>query len=375
MRKRVIIILGLLLILLVGCSNEEKTAEDPLKSSEIKNNGEIQGEDKNEKDGNTLTAKNSGETQDDFNLEESQLISNADYTKLILINATNNEVVNSYKLNKNEYYYSDNIFSFDNGYGVIIRDSENDNIKFVQFDKDLKVEKNINLSDEIEQEVLKNGIEIALSKDGNTLVFSLGFQLYYYNFTDKTKGYLIEKTKDDISFDKIRFVGNDKIAYIGSSVAEKEGDSSVGVYNMLDKSIEKYPIANYTASNISVSENYVCVTDYIQKSSGKSSGKVILLDTKKNEIKAVSVLEYGSTMACISSDGKYVFAVNDVAEADEYYVMQYEVEDNSLVKKYPLDFDGDIRICSLRCNSMNNKVFVEYFTGEIFDIESIEFAN
>lgn len=293
-----------------------------------------------------------------------QIASSMDGKSLILKDILKEKTINTYQVEDNEYV-GEYIFTYDAGYAAVTYTEQMQYKKFIRFDQELNVIDEIQLADLISDEILSNSLGMALSSDGSILVIDLVFQLYYYNFNEGTQGYYVEETNDNISFQEIAFVGNDKIAFIGGSDQEQEKDCCVGIYDINKAEIKKCKITNYSAMGLSVKGDVVCVTDTIDPSTSQSSQRVILFDTKEKEakIKEVTVEGYGSTMACCSEDGKYVYAMSDFSEAEHYYLMKYDVREGKQLNKKEIKFDGEVKIFSIAVSKYGEGIVLTYFNG------------
>lgn len=344
-------------ILFTGCSKEASSNDaEPSTSNiaEVLITGEMQTLD----EGNLKKEIVKTETN-----VHKKLCETTDSKALELKNIETNEVIHTYVPEKENIYIGGYLFQYDEGYAAVSYTEQMQLEEFILFDQELNVVNTYSFPDILEPDIYENCFSMDISTDGHMLVLSLGFQLYYYNLDDGTSGYLVENTEGDISFDSIQFMGNDKVAFIGSSTDEGENDCCTGYYDLQENKVYKFAIRDYYASNFSVNGNFICICDTINPATEKSSGRVILLDTNSQKMSEVKIKEEGSTMACISQDGTYIYAMNTFAEAEQYYVMQYHTQTGKCLKEYEVSFDGDIKIFSIEEVGKGQVVLI-YFNGE-----------
>ena len=112
-----------------------------------------------------------------------------------------------------------------------------------------------------------------------------------------------------------------------------------------------------------VSGDCLCVNDTIDPDKHASSGKVVLLNINETEMKTVDVDAYGSTMACVSADGKYIYAMSDFSDAKQYFLMKYSVDSGEQVAKEEVKFDTEIKIFDISCDETGTQAVLTYFDG------------
>ena len=277
---------------------------------------------------------------------------NFDYmtNRLVLSDLATNAERESITLDKNSF--AKNIMKWEQGYAVevlladepvqvkkssgleIISYPQKINGKRVQiYNEELKLQKEIDLSDTLPKELIENEPFTAISNDGSTIVWANIMNLYLYDIDSGELSTVFDDTNNQVIFEKIVFTqDNNKVVFFGSQADHAEGELSYGIIELGDKKITVHTEKQYQGSDIQIADHYASITDDINPVSNTSSGKVLIVDIQTGEASSMQVDRTESTMARVTQDGKYLLAVKQ-EDGVSYRIRQYKLKTGEVVKE------------------------------------------
>lgn len=325
-----LILLGAVL-LLTGCFQDKPK---PTSGEEIKNVDTIGKEINSE---NKVTSQ-SRELKFDYKTNQ-----------LILLDLAANAELEAITLDQKSF--AKNIASWDQGYAVEVlladepvnvkRSSELEIISTPQdihgkllqiYDEELKLQKEIDLTSVLPQELLENEPFMAVSSDGSKIAWASTTNLYLYDIASGNFSRIVDETNNPVSLEKIAFTkDNARIVFFGSQADHDEAEFSYGFIELASPKIKLHTYKRFLGTDIQISEPYASFTDVINPINDTSSGQVLLLDWHTGEASSLQVDGDESTMARVTEDGKYLLAVKK--QDASYRIRQYELKTGDVVKE------------------------------------------
>jgi hypothetical protein len=289
---------------------------------------------------------------DSDELKETERLTTIKYNmedfSLNLIDWNKKEIVKSILLEENEYVFKS--FELNQGYAclVLVGETPVEDINelrrcsekvFRIYDAELNQLNEINLAEVFPSVIEARHWVTDISLDGNKIAWGSLQNLYVYDIKDDsvitTYG---DSNPQSLIFYDIEFddEGRQIVYYSGDG----ETSTSYGIVDIHNGNMINFHEDNYiNANEINISGQFGCITDVVNGFTGKSSGKVMILDLENSKVSTLKVEGEESTCARITEDGKYLIVANGYNV--EFYVRQYDVESGTLIKeeKYP-SFDN-----------------------------------
>lgn len=308
--------------------------------------------------------------------------------RLVLFDLVKNVEQKSIELNKNSYVR--NIMKWNQGYAVEVlltdepvkqQQTSGVNIVFppdkyngilVQlYDENLKLQKEIDLTDILPKEVTQGAGVVTISNDGSKIVWGYFTDLYMYDLNSGKLTKILDDTTNQVDFEKIAFTqDNHKLIFFGNLVDHNEDELSYGMIELDSKKISVHTENQFLGSDIQITNRYASITDSTDPRNKMSSGKVLIVDTETGESFTVKVDGEESTMARITEDGKYLLAVKQVNEGN-YRIRQYQLQTGKVVKEEnfePVQQESKVVAINPTQNSAVYQIIV--FTGSKYDFFS-----
>jgi len=342
MRKHLLIIVLLCTVLLLtACFHHRESINAGKNMTQEQNNTE-----------NNSKQKSHNNTIDVNDIEDIFHDLKFDYetNRLVLSDLATNAELESITLDKNSF--AKNIMKWDQGYAVevlvadepvqvkqssgleIISYPQKINGKQIRiYNEELKLQKEIDLSETLPKELIENEPVAAISNDGSNIVWANIMNLYSYDIDRGELSTLFDGTNNQVIFEKIAFTeDNNRVVFFGSQADHTEGELSYGLIELNTKKITIHTEKQYQASDILISDHYACITDVIIPVSNTSSGKVLLVDLQTGEALVMKVDGTESTMARVTGDGKYLLTVKQ-EDGVSYKIRQYKLKTGDVVKE------------------------------------------
>lgn len=342
-----LLILSVIFLCLTGCGKNES--------------GDFSSE-KNSQNETVDTTKNENDS-DNIEVEAVPAIE-VETGEIVLRNAVDSEILNTYKLNEKQY--AKIIGEFNGGYcvglytanrklenkdidGVVVSDipggEEIDDISFIFFDEKLNELEELKAKDafdNLDNEEMLSG-NFSISKDGNVVAYNNYGEIECYNKKTKEFKEYKQLEEENIDPDLFTFVGNDKIAF---TCIDEDG-MIYGYIQFDDSNVHVYKEKDYNVFSIYSNDRYIWFNDSIDNlDNGSTSGRFVFVDTKTNENKVINLEGHESTNATLSDDGKNVIAVNQEKD-NSFRVRQYDFETGEVVKEKEYNFKSTVKVLNI----------------------------
>lgn len=343
MRKQLFTIFVLLctVVVLTACFKNRESIDAGKKITQVEKNTK-----------NVFGQKQQNNTNNPNRVEDIFHDLNFDYktNRLMLSDLVTNAELESITLDKNSF--AKNIMKWDKGYAVevlladepvhvkqssgleIISYPQKINGKRVQiYNQELKLQKEIDLSDTLPKELIENEPFTAISNDGGAIVWANIMNLYLYDIDSGELSTVFDDSNNQVIFEKIAFTqDNNKVVFFGSQADHAESELSYGLIELSAKKITVHTEKQYQGSDIQIADHYASITDDINPVSNTSSGKVLIVDVQTGEASLMKVDGTESTMARVTGDGKYLLAVKQ-EDGVSYRIRQYKLKTGDVVKE------------------------------------------
>lgn len=267
---------------------------------------------------------------------------------LYLLDYESNNTIKEIKLDNGEF--SKAVLDFDNGYAVIVLKGDKElevkkssvgmtiiepetilKVSLKIYDKQLNYIKEYDITevykDTNEEPIMENFI----SYDGNILGYNTLGSINLIDLDTRKKSAIFNNS--DSSIEKVKFAKSDeKLVFFGSKSSDPEESVWCGIMNLSGEVEKSFTVENYNGRDIWINGNYAILTDSVDPRIDKSSGEIPVINLTTNEMKIVKVDNSESTMAYVSSDGKYIVTASEVSEG-KYRFRQYSTDKNKVIKE------------------------------------------
>lgn len=308
--------------------------------------GDTKSENRQEKNKGIVLSDDLNETENVLN----DLTFDYETNRLVLLDLATNAEQKSIELDQNSF--ADHIMKWNQGYAVEILMSDElvqqnqtselnvvmipENINGYQiqlYDENLKLQKELDLTDILPEEIIDGTPTMTVSSDGNRIAWAYITDLYVYDVSDGKLTTILNETTNQVYFEKIAFTqDNNQLVFFGNQVDYDEDEQSYGMIELDTKKISTHTESQFQASEIQISPHYASITDGIDPVSEASSGNVLIIDIQTGEGFAMKVDGTESTMARITEDGEHLLVVKDEGKG-KYRVRQYELRTGDVVKE------------------------------------------
>lgn len=270
--------------------------------------------------------------------------------RLVLLDLATNAEQKSIELDQNSF--ANHIMKWNQGYAVevlmsdeLVQQNQTSELNVVMipenidgyqiqlYDENLKLQKELDLTDVLPEEIIDGAPTMTVSSDGNRIAWAYITDLYVYDVSDGKLTTIVNETTNQVYFEKIAFTQDaNQLVFFGNQVDHDEDEQSYGMIELDTKKISTHTESQFQGSEIHISPHYASITDGIDPVSEASSGNVLIIDIQTGEGFAMKVDGTESTMARITEDGEHLLVVKDEGKG-KYRVRQYELRTGDVVKE------------------------------------------
>lgn len=196
-----------------------------------------------------------------------------------------------------------------NGGVVITGDNSAETLYYRQFDKEMNLLKQYDLTDETLVDDLL-GYVLSVSPDGESLVYAVGSSLYRYTFATQKLEEITPVMSETVYYEAVHYSDSGKhLAFYGSMEGQEDA-TAYGTVNLDDGTAKVFTANNFSGTTLVVNGEYAAIADAVLPNSmggAAATGNVLYLDLAKQEGKELRV-ESGeeSGLVGVSADGRYV---------------------------------------------------------------------
>ncbi len=231
---------------------------------------------------------------------------------------------------------------------VVGNDSSNgmEAYTLVYYDYDLNPVKSVSLLEYIRQDEVEVWGAPFLSRDGEKAAWVLQDSSVYCIDLSEQKSYLLHAAAAEGIYPSMMvFAGEDKIGFFGSMI-DVAGTAYYGYIDMKEDKIYYESEKGYETEYMYVYGSYLCLNDFVDPDTMKSSGKVLLYNCETNESRVVEVDGRESTLSAVSKDGKLLISVNWFDEK-QFRIRNYDLESMEVIYETVCEMDGNVRPYSI----------------------------
>ena len=231
---------------------------------------------------------------------------------------------------------------------AIISEGNSMDMMYWLFDKELKLQKQYELTDED----LIDGLEryvFAFSPDGKEIIYAVGDSLFRYTFESQNLEQLVVDMGQTVYYDSISYSGSGKYLAFYGDLTDKDG-TAYGAIDLENRRGKVFFANHFLATTLTVNGEYAAIANAVRPASmGGSSktGSVLFVDLARLQGKQISV-DSGeeSGLASVSSNGRFVITCEG-GDSPSGVLRAYQVSDGAKIAEQVYTMDVNCKPCSI----------------------------
>lgn len=294
---------------------------------------------------------------------------------LSLIDYVSNSEIKKIQLDKNSFIQEN--FKLKNGYAVKVSYSDEpvkiqevSGIKIMSYpdkinksflriyDDNLDLKKECNILDLMTREMFENLPYLAVSNDGNKVIWSYMQELYLYDFELNKKSKILDEKNNNVFFERVAFTEDCKNIIFMGSMADQEDELCYGLLELDSGKITSRSEKNYRCADLRISNNYICLNDSIDPRTDTSSGRVPVFNLKTKENFTMKVDGTESVMSLVTNDNKFLIAVKK-NEDGGYRIRQYKLKTGEIINEESITIqDKETKLVDIISTNDTSKYYI-----------------